>query len=33
MMKLNELYPGVESDVLIKSIKINSKEVDIKITK
>jgi len=28
MMKLNELYPGVESDVLIKSIKINSKEVE-----
>lgn len=28
MKKLNELYPGVESDVLIKSIKINSKEVE-----
>ena len=28
MKKLNELYPGVKSDVLIKSIKINSKEVE-----
>ena len=28
MKKLNELYPGIGSDTLIKSIKINSKEVE-----
>lgn len=28
MKKLNELYPMVDSDVLIKSIKINSKEIE-----
>lgn len=28
MKKLKELYPEIESDVLIKSIKINSKEVE-----
>ncbi len=28
MKKLEELYPGIDSDVLIKSIKINSKEVE-----
>ena len=28
MKKLNELYPMVDSDVLIKSVKINSKEVE-----
>ena len=26
MKKLSELYPGVSQDVMIKSIKINSKE-------
>ena len=28
MKKLEELYPGIGSDVLIKSIKINSKEIE-----
>ena len=28
MKKLSELYPGVDSDVIIKGIKINSKEVE-----
>ena len=29
MKKLTELYPGASSDVLIRGIKINSKEVDL----
>ena len=28
MMKLNDLYPGVGTDIIIKRISINSKEVD-----
>ena len=28
MKKLNELYPNVDTDILIKNISINSKEVE-----
>ena len=28
MKKLNDLYPGVGTDIVIKGIKINSKEVE-----
>ena len=28
MKKLNELYPEIKSDILIKNIKINSKDVE-----
>ena len=28
MKKLNELYPGIGVDTLIKSIQINSKEIE-----